>query len=225
MATAKVLELIEKARKAHAERLAKQTALVAAKPLGPNGLNSASSVNSVNTKPESNLITQIITKQSTHIPNNDGIQLNKEQADAVERGLRGQSFALIGAAGTGKTTTTQELIKLIQRASHMAPLSDSTKHLSKDAPGLVICGYTNKAVNNIRKKLPPYLQAHCMTIHKLLEYAPVYYTVFDDEGTERNTMRFEPSRNGANTLPHISTIIFEESSMIGTDLFGQVLDA
>jgi ATP-dependent exoDNAse (exonuclease V) alpha subunit len=64
-----------------------------------------------------------------------------------------------------------------------------------------------------------------MTIHKLLEYAPVYYTVFDNEGTERNTMRFEPSRNGANTLPHISTIIFEESSMIGTDLFGQVLDA
>jgi exodeoxyribonuclease V alpha subunit len=216
MATAKVLELIEKARKAHAERLAKQTALAAAKPLGPISTVAA---------PETNLITQIITKQSTHIPNNDGIQLNKEQADAVERGLRGQSFALIGAAGTGKTTTTQELIKLIQRASHMAPLSDSTKHLSKDAPGLVICGYTNKAVNNIRKKLPPYLQAHCMTIHKLLEYAPVYYTVFDNEGTERNTMRFEPARNGANTLPHISTIIFEESSMIGTDLFGQVLDA
>jgi exodeoxyribonuclease V alpha subunit len=216
MATAKVLELIEKARKAHAERLAKQAALAAAKPLGPISTVAA---------PETNLITQIITKQSTHIPNNDGIQLNKEQADAVERGLRGQSFALIGAAGTGKTTTTQELIKLIQRASHMAPLSDSTKHLSKDAPGLVICGYTNKAVNNIRKKLPPYLQAHCMTIHKLLEYAPVYYTVFDNEGTERNTMRFEPSRNGANTLPHISTIIFEESSMIGTDLFGQVLDA
>jgi exodeoxyribonuclease V alpha subunit len=216
MATAKVLELIEKARKAHAERLAKQAALAAAKPLGPISTVAA---------PETNLITQIITKQSTHIPNNDGIQLNKEQADAVERGLRGQSFALIGAAGTGKTTTTQELIKLIQRASHMAPLSDSTKHLSKDSPGLVICGYTNKAVNNIRKKLPPYLQAHCMTIHKLLEYAPVYYTVFDNEGTERNTMRFEPSRNGANTLPHISTIIFEESSMIGTDLFGQVLDA
>ena len=215
MATAKVLELIERAKAAHAERLAKQAALAAAKPLGPI---------STDTKPETNLITSIISKQAV-LPSNDGIVLNAEQADAVERGLRGQSFALIGAAGTGKTTTTQELIKLIQRASHMAPLRDSTKHLSKDAPGLVICGYTNKAVNNIRKKLPPYLQAHCMTIHKLLEYAPVYYTVFDDEGNERNTMRFEPSRNGANTLPHISTIIFEESSMIGTDLFGQVLDA
>jgi ATP-dependent exoDNAse (exonuclease V) alpha subunit len=69
------------------------------------------------------------------------------------------------------------------------------------------------------------LQGHCITIHKLLEYAPVFYTVFDDEGNERNTMRFEPSRNGANPLPHISTIIFEESSMIGTELYGQVLDA
>ena len=107
----------------------------------------------------------------------------------------------------------------------MMPLRDSTKHLNRDAPGLVICGYTNKAVNNIRKKLPTGLQSHCMTIHKLLEYAPTYFTVFDDEGNERNTMRFEPSRNGANPLPHISTIIFEESSMIGTDLFGQVLDA
>jgi ATP-dependent exoDNAse (exonuclease V) alpha subunit len=64
-----------------------------------------------------------------------------------------------------------------------------------------------------------------MTLHKLLEYAPVYYTVFDEEGVERNTMRFEPSRNGANCLPHVSTVILEESSMIGTELFGQLLDA
>lgn len=221
MATAKVLELIERAKAAHALRLAQQAAKQAATGLSP------SATTSTDTKPESNLITQIVSKQATQssLPNNDGIQLNEQQADAVERGLRGQSFALIGAAGTGKTTTTQELIKLIQRASHMLPLRDSTKHLSKDAPGLVICGYTNRAVNNIRKKLPPYLQGHCMTLHKLLEYAPTYFTVFDDEGVERNTMRFEPSRNGANTLPHISTVILEESSMIGTDLFGQLLDA
>jgi ATP-dependent exoDNAse (exonuclease V) alpha subunit len=38
-------------------------------------------------------------------------------------------------------------------------------------------------------------------------------------------MRFEPSRNGANCLPHVSTVILEESSMIGTELFGQLLDA
>jgi exodeoxyribonuclease V alpha subunit len=222
MATAKVLELIEKARKAHAERLAKQTALVAAKPLGPNGLNSASSVN---TKPESNLITQIVSKQYPQATQIDDIVLNKEQADAVERGMRGQSFVLIGPAGSGKTTNTQYLIKMLPRASHVLPFKDSTKHLVKDSVGIVIVGYTNKSVNNIRKKLPAHLQGHCMTLHKLLEYAPVYYTVFDEEGVERNTMRFEPSRNGANCLPHVSTVILEESSMIGTELFGQLLDA
>jgi len=229
MATSpRVLALIEKAKAAHAAQLLRKAA-AAAKPLGQYGhfVQSGQSTQAAASQPpapESNLITGIIEKQA-NLPSNDGIVLNAEQADAVERGLRGQSFALIGAAGTGKTTTTQELIKLIQRASHMMPLRDSTKHLNRDAPGLVICGYTNKAVNNIRKKLPAGLQSHCMTIHKLLEYAPTYFTVFDDEGNERNTMRFEPTKNGANPLPHISTIIFEESSMIGTDLFGQVLDA
>jgi exodeoxyribonuclease V alpha subunit len=151
---------------------------------------------------------------------------NPEQLAAIEFGLQGKSFCLIGAAGTGKTTVTQEIISRLQRASHVMPLSHATKHLNKDAPGIVICGFTNKAVNNIRKKLPAHLQGHCMTIHKLLEYAPVYYEVPDPEtGGFRTTMRFEPSMNGANPLPHISTIIFEESSMIGTDLYSQVLDA
>jgi ATP-dependent exoDNAse (exonuclease V) alpha subunit len=152
---------------------------------------------------------------------------NPEQLAAIELGLQGKSFCLIGAAGTGKTTVTQELIGRIQRASHMVPLSAETKHLPKGAPGIVICGFTNKAVNNIRKRLPEHLQKHCITIHKLLEYAPNYYEVADTtmEGKMTTTMRFEPSRNSMNPLPHISTIIFEESSMIGTDLYDQVMNA
>lgn len=152
---------------------------------------------------------------------------NPEQLAAIELGLQGKNLCLIGAAGTGKTTVTQELISRVQRAAHMLPLAASTKHLRADAPGIVICGYTNKAVNNIRKKLPPLLQSHCITIHKLLEYAPVYYEVPDPYNKDGivNTMRFEPTRNATNPLPHISTIIFEESSMIGTDLHDQVLDA
>ena len=224
MATsAKVLELIAKAKAAHAEQLLRkerQAIELAAKQATAPGF--ARRPAEITEQPENNILTGLARKE---LATPATIELNKEQAEAVERGMRGQSFVLIGPAGSGKTTNTQELIKLIQRANHMLPLADSTKHLSKDAPGLVVCGYTNKAVNNIRKKLPGYLQGHCMTIHKLLEYAPVYYEVFDEHGEARTTMRFEPSRNGANPLPHISTIIFEESSMIGTDLFGQVLDA
>ena len=154
-----------------------------------------------------------------------GMSFNAEQLTAIELALQGKSFCLIGAAGTGKTTVTQEIISRLQRASHVSPLTDDTKHLIRGNPGIVICGFTNKAVNNIRKKLPEHLQKHCLTIHKLLEYAPVYYEVINDEGLPSTTMRFEPLRNGANPLPHISTIIFEESSMIGTDLYGQVIAA
>lgn len=150
---------------------------------------------------------------------------NEDQLQAIELALQGKSFCLIGAAGTGKTTITQEIIARLEQSSHVTPLRDDTKHLVRGAPGIVICGFTNKAVNNIRKKLPEHLKKHCLTIHKLLEYAPVYYEIVDDEGNPKTTMRFEPMRNAANPLPHISTIIFEESSMIGTDLFGEVVNA
>jgi ATP-dependent exoDNAse (exonuclease V) alpha subunit len=155
----------------------------------------------------------------------NGITLNAEQLHAKDLALQGKSFCLIGAAGTGKTTVTQDIINSIQRCSHVRPISDNTKHLTKDSPGVVVVGYTNKAINNIKKKLPAHLQSHCLTIHKLIEFAPVYFEVVDDIGNTRTTMRFEPARNAANPLPFISTIIIEESSMVGTDLFDQLMDA
>lgn len=154
------------------------------------------------------------------------LTFNTEQLSAIELALEGKSFCLIGAAGTGKTTVTQEIIKRIQTSSHITTLTEATKHLDKDAPAIVICGYTNKAVSNIKKKLPAHLQRHCITVHKLVEYAPVYFEVLNEQtGNIAATMRFEPSRSAANPLPHISTIIFEESSMIGTDLYAKVIDA
>lgn len=155
----------------------------------------------------------------------NGMTFNAEQLASIELGLQGKSFCLIGAAGTGKTTVTQEIISRLQRAPHVLPIPFASKHMNKDAPGIVICGFTNKAVNNIRKKLPKHLQSHCLTIHKLIEYAPEYYDVVTDEGETRTTMRFSPSRNSYNPLPHISTLIFEESSMIGTDLYAEVIAA
>lgn len=217
--------LIERAKQRHAELLAaKAKTTEASERSEPRSQQVQANVNNANThKPTENTMTEI-AKAALGISTTQ-LTLNKEQAEAVERGMRGQSFALIGAAGTGKTTTTQELIKMLQQASHMMPFKDSTKYINAGTPGFVIVGYTNKAVNNIKKRLPLHLQSHCITIHKLIEFAPEYFNIVDDEGNERTSMRFTPSRNGANPLPHISTIIFEESSMIGTDLYGQLLDA
>jgi len=156
------------------------------------------------------------------------IEYNTKQAEFVSLASSGKSCVLIGAAGTGKTTcmkgTTLALIQngivgLLEAAGH--------KHLQSGTPGVVICAYTRRAVNNIRKNLSLDLQGNCITIHKLLEYAPVYYTVLDENtGDEKTKMNFEPTRNSVNPLPSsIRTIIFEESSMIGTDLYKEVINA
>lgn len=207
----KIAKLVEEARRRHAEKLA-------ASQSSPQPEAAAELQNPASP------VSQVLSLTS-NLAQTSKLEFNTEQLQAIELGLQGKSFCLIGAAGTGKTTVTQELISRVQRASHMMPLSAATKTLSKDAPGIVVCGYTNKAVNNIKKKLPEHLQSHCLTIHKLLEFAPVYYEITDDEGNQRTTMRFEPSYHELNKLPHISTLILEESSMIGIDLYGQLIAA
>lgn len=251
MATSpKVLLLIEKAKAAHAARQAEKAAaatqLSQAKQIAQD-TQSPQATPPANTAkplalaadtysaltPQSNILTsmavyglsaatQLATQPTTQTTE---LSLNAEQAEAVERGLRGQNFVLIGAAGTGKTTATQKLVELAQRASHMLPISVSTKHLTKDSPGILVTGFTNKAVNNLKKRLPDKLQSHCLTMHKMTEFAPEYFDIVDEHGNMKTSMRFAPTYHGGNPLPHISTIIFEESSMIGIDLYGQVIDA
>lgn len=154
--------------------------------------------------------------------NPSSLILNTQQREALDNALFGKSFCLVGAAGTGKTTVTQLICHNLLQASHVGVISDETKYLSKGKPAVLIVGFTNKSVNHIRKKLPEALKGNCITIHKLLEYRPVFKEVIvDDEVILRPV--FEPNRNALNPLPHISTIIFEESSQIGLQLFGNVL--
>ena len=156
------------------------------------------------------------------------ISYNSAQQSFVTLASSGQSCVLIGAAGTGKTTcmkgTTQALI---QNGTVGILESGGHKHLSSGSPGIVICAYTRRAVNNIRKNLSLDVQSNCITIHKLLEYQPTYYEVIDEAtGDTKTKMCFEPARSQINPLPSsIRTIIFEESSMIGTDLYKEVINA
>ena len=71
------------------------------------------------------------------------------------------------------------------------------------------------------------LKSNCLTIHKLLEYAPVFYEEFDEKtGKIKNTMRFEPGRNSHNPLPSgVQVIVLEEASMIAVELYNQVHSA
>lgn len=154
------------------------------------------------------------------------ITLNAKQQEFVSLATSGKSCILIGAAGTGKTTSQYAVCQSLILSGKAGLLhSDGHSYLpAAEVPGIVIVAFTRRAVNNIRKSLPPDLQQNCLTIHKLLEYAPEKYEVTDPvTGKSRMSMRFVPTRNSSNPLPSsIRTLIFEESSMVGTDLYTQV---
>src|SRR5699024_8088489 len=119
------------------------------------------------------------------------IILNPRQLKAVDFSSQGKSFCLIGAAGTGKTTTLKEVAKVIKEL-----LGNSFGQES-----LVLCSYTNRAVRNLALAVRELgFDQYAKTIHKWLEFAPVYYDILGDDGKYRTTMRFEPKRTAQNPL-------------------------
>lgn len=153
------------------------------------------------------------------------ITYNDEQQSFIDIATKRESCILIGAAGTGKTTATKGTIETLIREVGIPPIRDANhKYLSNGTPGIVCCAYTRRAVQNIQRAMPEDMKGNCITIHKLLEYAPVIYEVEDEAtGKVRNTMRFEPQRTQYNPLPEsIHTIIIDEASMVSCELFAQI---
>ena len=150
------------------------------------------------------------------------VTLNAKQAEFIESALSGEDLCLIGAAGTGKTTVVGKFIRRLMEEGTLRKIGYDTKWLRSETPGVLICSFTRKAVNNIRRALPDELKPHALTLHKVLEFAPVYYEIPDPKNpmVTKKTMRFEPQRTATNPLPSTLThVIYEESSMIGTDLY------
>ena len=153
------------------------------------------------------------------------ITWNEEQRNAIDHAFYGKSFCLIGAAGTGKTTTLKGCLTTLLESHKLPPLERGTKHLAGGAPGVALISYTRRAVRNIARQMGDALKAHCITFHKLVEYEPEYYSELVD-GEEVNKMRFSPSRNRYNPLPrNLKLIIVDESSMLSIDYFNELLDA
>jgi len=154
----------------------------------------------------------------------DGRTYNKEQTEAIQAALAGNSFCFIGAAGTGKTAAIAELSRQLVYHNKVPLIKESTRVLVQDSPGVVCISYTNVAVNNIAKNMQGVVT--CSTINALLEFAPVFYEVIDASGNLSTTMRFEPRRHRHNPLPReLTTIIVEEAGSVGTELFKLLLDA
>lgn len=156
------------------------------------------------------------------------VTLNEKQQAFCDAVVEGKDVVLIGAAGTGKTTSMNATTTALIETGRIRPMSLGTKWLGAGRPGAAIVSFTRKAVNNIRHAVVEELKPNTITLHKLLEFAPIFYEIEDPvkPGEFKNTMRFEPTRNAANPLPSDLTFIaFEESSMISVELHQLLEDA
>ena len=107
---------------------------------------------------------------------------NPEQLKAIQNGVYRRSFCMIGAAGTGKTTTLKGTVKAMLE-NHVVPmLKSSTNTLIAGTPGIAFLSYTRRAVRNIARQMSDEMKGHCLTVHKILEYAPEYYDDYNEEG-------------------------------------------
>lgn len=155
------------------------------------------------------------------------ITLNQKQQLAAEFAENGKCFVLTGAAGTGKTTACREIAKRLlehgKLSTHDFKLRGGGRIL---APSIAFCAYTNRAANNMRRalhkdpELEEILEHNIITIHRLLEYEPVFFEREDGS----TGMRFEPMRHAGKPLG-ITHLVIEESSMLGIDLWMKLLDA
>ncbi len=151
---------------------------------------------------------------------------NAEQVQAINNGLVGKSFCLIGAAGTGKTTTLRGLLKAKLESNTLPMLESGTENLVIGSPGVVLVSFTRRAVRNIARQMPDDLRKQCLTIHRLLEFAPEHYVDTNEQGQEVRKMRFAPTRHNGNPLPeNLRTVVIDESSMVSIELFELLLDA
>lgn len=152
---------------------------------------------------------------------------NAEQQQAIDTALLRRSFCLIGAAGTGKTTTVKELVRNMEESHRLFPLERGTDNLQAGTPGIVFISFTNRAVRNLQKSLPKHLRSHAMTYHKLLEFGPeIYYEPNPAGGEPIAKMRFVPGRHHENPLPEkLLTIVVDEASMPSIELHQLLLDA
>jgi hypothetical protein len=151
---------------------------------------------------------------------------NEKQAEAIKLSRQGKSFCLIGAAGTGKTTTLKGCIQTLEVNNLIEPLRSGSKYLMVGSYGMVLVSYTRRAVRQIARQMPASLARHALTIHKLIEFEPVYLDVITPEGNMKKTMRFEPQRTRMNPLPReVTRCVIDESSMVSTDLFEMLKDA
>ena len=157
--------------------------------------------------------------------------LSEEQFLPIEAFLRGESFCLVGKAGTGKTTDVKFMIRIAEKMHKLRPMhsTDNHKWLRAGSLGVAVMAFTNRAVNNISKSFDlGSTRINFLTIHKMLEYTKEEYEYQDRESGEwKKSFRFIPTRDRFHRLPiGLHSQIIEEASMVSkADLHAKLVAA
>lgn len=165
------------------------------------------------------------------------VPLNERQQAAVDRALEGQSFSLIGKAGTGKTTSVREILRSMRdscklsKGANFKMYGGGSNSVRKANQWRVACvAFTRTAANNIRDSIcvDPDLEDFrwcCQTVHNLLEYQPAEEEVWDAElGDYVMKKRFVAMRD-EHAKVDCDLLIVEEASMIDLQLLERLMRA
>ena len=188
--------------------------------------NNANDSDNVNTASTDNApIAPVATPAIASTSATPSFQWDESQLLAIDNILANQFNCLIGAAGSGKTTVVKEVIARLQSRGDIKPLAyQRCNGKSVNGYNIAFVSFTGKAVEQLRKSVPSSLQTGCMTIHNLLEYAPVYEDYIDEKGNQKQRKIFLPRRDSTTTLPH-DIIVIDESGMVGVELWNYLWDA
>ncbi len=157
----------------------------------------------------------------------DDIKLDEYQLTALS-GLRTQKYGtLIGAAGTGKTTTVKRLVQVLESTVPTIDLNKTQMRETTDNYNVAICfcAFTGRAVQQMKLNLPKTYHPMANTIHATLGYAPVIETYLDEEDNvwkERKV--FRPTFTADNKLAYKICIV-DEAGMTPINLWNELLAA
>lgn len=151
--------------------------------------------------------------------------LDPSQKDAVENAIKHKYCIINGPAGTGKTTVTQHVVEREKENVTWRRASDLRYNYGPmtKIPSIAFVAYTGKATQNMREKLPPEFRDHnCMTIHRMLGYAPEFEDGFDENGNEKQKMVFKPSYSRESNL-RWEIIYVDEAGMAPAKLINEII--
>ena len=162
------------------------------------------------------------------------VTLDDSQIVALEGLLQNKYAALIGYAGSGKTTVlkflTQELRKHYQEREIAKLEYDERLKVVAEKRSVAVpiwfAAYTGRASEMIALKMPQGMRGQVSTIHRLLGYHPAMVDKpdADSPGGWKQVQQFVPAYTAENKLPY-KCIVIDEAGMCPPDLWNNLLAA